>query len=481
MESVKTKELVSSRNGFRILKEVAEGNITLVFVNRTILPTINHFIHKTTNGCGGFVVHNSFKEGEEYIARIKKGFKSYFTTPVIDNSEVANKMKTEITPNKIETFINEFVASFINRYYYSDYGTQAAQWVKKQWEEIVSSRSDIDVTTYQSGWTDQKSIIVTINGSIKADEVVIIGAHLDSIVWLGGDHTEYWESMPGADDNASGLAVLTEALRAIVAAGYQPEKTIQIMGFAGEEDGLIGSRAIAKQYNSIGKNVIGMLNFDMVGNKGTTMDICLTDDAYANPEMGDFVASLIYKYLPEVNVEFKGCGYSCSDHAAWTEYGFPATMASECKMSPHWHKRTDTVDNLNIDYMSNFAKIAVIYLAEHAKGTTDSVIPTTSDNQLENGVATKELSGNEDDRLYFTFQVPKNAFYISFTTTGGWGDADLFVKFGDEPTKYDSDCWSMNSNNNERCDMDITYDGIYHIMVLGYYEFSGVKLKAIYQ
>ena len=63
---------------------------------------------------------------------------------------------------------------------------------------------------------------------------------------------------PGADDDGSGIAVLTEVLRIIVMSGYKPEKTVQIMGFAIEEIGLVGSREIASEYKRKGKNVIGM-------------------------------------------------------------------------------------------------------------------------------------------------------------------------------------------------------------------------------
>jgi leucyl aminopeptidase len=70
---------------------------------------------------------------------------------------------------------------------------------------------------------------------------------------------------PGADDNASGIAVVTETLRAIIASGFKPKRTIKFIGYAAEEVGLRGSKAIAQDYKNQGLNIVGVAQFDMVG------------------------------------------------------------------------------------------------------------------------------------------------------------------------------------------------------------------------
>lgn len=79
----------------------------------------------------------------------------------------------------------------------------------------------------------------------KADEIVIIGGHLDSINQSNPTNGR----SPGADDNASGIAVLSEVLRAIVDNDYKPQRTIQIMGFAAEEVGLRGQKRLPQHTN----------------------------------------------------------------------------------------------------------------------------------------------------------------------------------------------------------------------------------------
>ena len=79
--------------------------------------------------------------------------------------------------------------------------------------------------------------VAEIAGSDKADEVVIIGGHLDS-----------WQSATGATDNAVGCAVMMEAARILRAIGVRPRRTIRVAFWSGEEQGLLGSQAYVQQH-----------------------------------------------------------------------------------------------------------------------------------------------------------------------------------------------------------------------------------------
>ena len=114
-----------------------------------------------------------------------------------------------------------------------------------------------------------------------------------------------------------------------------------------------------------------MLNFDMVGYKGPdAIDIGISKDEFSNHDQSNFLVNLMSKYLPHLKHKFFQCEYACSDHASWTENSFPAACTHESpSISPHWHKASDLVKNIDHDYISNFAKLGVCYLAELAKGT----------------------------------------------------------------------------------------------------------------
>lgn len=96
--------------------------------------------------------------------------------------------------------------------------------------------------------------------------MTILGAHSDSINTHGRAHdsNEAKVSAPGADDNASGTAVLLEVLRVLVAAKYQPSTSVEFHWYAGEEPGLLGSLTVAKKFHEEQMQVRAMLQLDSV-------------------------------------------------------------------------------------------------------------------------------------------------------------------------------------------------------------------------
>ncbi|NNE57071.1 MAG: S8 family serine peptidase [Hellea sp.] len=99
---------------------------------------------------------------------------------------------------------------------------------------------------------------------------------------------------------------------------------------------------------------------------------------------------------------------------------------------------------------------------------------------LENGVPQSGLSGGSGTELDFTMDVPSGATDLSFVMSGGSGDADLYVRFGSEPTTSTYDCRPYSSGNNENCDFAAPQTGTYYVMVRGYSAFSGVGLVGNY-
>lgn len=94
---------------------------------------------------------------------------------------------------------------------------------------IVNKDFPAGKTTYNA--------IAEIPGTDKADEVVMLGGHLDS-----------WHSATGATDNAIGVATMMEAARILQALGVKPRRTIRVAAWAGEEQGLLGSKAYVEQH-----------------------------------------------------------------------------------------------------------------------------------------------------------------------------------------------------------------------------------------
>ncbi|MFL6374093.1 MAG: M20/M25/M40 family metallo-hydrolase [Pyrinomonadaceae bacterium] len=90
---------------------------------------------------------------------------------------------------------------------------------------------------YQDSDPNGYNTIAEIPGTDKADEIVMLGGHLDS-----------WHSGTGATDNGAGCAVMMEAMRIIKTLGLQPRRTIRLALWTGEEEGLLGSREYVKDH-----------------------------------------------------------------------------------------------------------------------------------------------------------------------------------------------------------------------------------------
>ncbi|BAJ02891.1 S8 family serine peptidase [Shewanella violacea] len=123
------------------------------------------------------------------------------------------------------------------------------------------------------------------------------------------------------------------------------------------------------------------------------------------------------------------------------------------------------------------AVAANTYLDASCDGPTD---PGTGPGEfvLENGVAKTNLAGANNDELHFSVDVPANATNLSFTMSGGDGDADLYVQYAAAPTASSYDCRPWKGGNSESCPITDAQAGTYYVMVQGYSAFSGVSLVA---
>jgi hypothetical protein len=100
---------------------------------------------------------------------------------------------------------------------------------------------------------------------------------------------------------------------------------------------------------------------------------------------------------------------------------------------------------------------------------------------LTNGVPVSGVSGATGSQRFFSLTVPAGATNLRFTTTGGSDtDADLYVKFGSQPTTTVNDCKSETSTNNETCNIATATPGTWFVLVYGYSAYSGVTVTGSY-
>jgi photosystem II stability/assembly factor-like uncharacterized protein len=229
-----------------------------------------------------------------------------------------------------------------------------------------------------SGNVDERweNLVGEKQGETKPDETVIVCAHYDSI------SDDPYNSAPGADDNASGIAVVLAAANAL--SGLSTERTIKFACFAGEEQGLLGSHHYANRLALAGEKVVAVVNLDMVAydeEKGARDDTSLI----SNPA-SDWLA-LYYKSCGTlynsgiIFDDFTDETLISSDHSSFWDVGYPAVFLIEGAVGengtteyPYYHTTEDTVDKLTVKlntFNARAAAATIAHLAYYYEGDDD--------------------------------------------------------------------------------------------------------------
>ena len=186
---------------------------------------------------------------------------------------------------------------------------------------ITNSIGDKPVEVYNT--------VAEIRGSEKPDEIVILGAHLDS-----------WDLGEGTTDNGTGSMIVLEAARALQKLGLQPKRTIRFVLFSGEEQGLVGSRAYVAAHKDELPKISGALIHDT--GTGRVVSISLMRNYQDREVMDNVVAPLHSLGLLEISERWM----TGSDHASFEEAGVPGFF---CVQDPAQyfethHSQADTFD-----------------------------------------------------------------------------------------------------------------------------------------
>lgn len=339
----------------------------LIQTDMEALPWISMLVHKEFQQCGGYF---TFFTEQEARTQFKQRNPEFIGSAIDESLYKLNqpKMVKQLIAGAAEAPIRtviEELSKFHNRYYNSQTGVDSQHYVKNTWQDILQSRSDAKVEFFQHPRWDQPSVIATINGAKTPDEYIVIGGHADSIA---GFWSRASARAPGADDNASGIATITEIMRVLVENNFQPEKSLVFMAYAAEEVGLLGSKEIAQTWKRDGKNVVGVIQLDMTNFQGSTEDIVIITDN-TNSGQNDFMAKLLDTYLPNFSWTRDQCGYACSDHASWDAQGYPVSApfeARKSKMNRNIHTKNDTIAKSggNATHALKFAQLTLAFIAE---------------------------------------------------------------------------------------------------------------------
>ena len=243
------------------------------------------------------------------------------------------------------------------------------------------------------------------------DSLVLIGAHLDAIAIDMGYNLQ--STAPGADDNASGVAVMLELARICHLYGLQFSREVHFMAYDGEELGLFGSVHDAWMRQDAGEKMAVMLNNDMVSFQPTD-DWRLTLHWYPNAQ--DIVARAAEICAQYTNIEpviptgNDNNNAQYSDSYAYYQQGFRAVFAIENIFSTSYHTVHDVADSNNYDYLADVARYNLAMLFEYANSATVSVHDVAAVPQLH------AYPNPVSDRMMLQYKLAENANVELFVT-----------------------------------------------------------------
>lgn len=214
--------------------------------------------------------------------------------------------------------------------------------------------------------------IIARAGPAGAAPLVILAAHFDTV-----------PGTPGADDNASGVAALLAAARAL--SSQRLRWPVLFCAFNLEEENMIGSTHLAQKLKSAGVKVEAMISLEMVGYTDSKAGSQKYPPAlgWFYPERGDFIGvignlrsySLLKRFartmrrvpgLPVETLTVLGNGFlipevRLSDHSPFWDLGYPGLLVTDTSFfrNPHYHRASDTVETLDLSFMARVCEAVI--------------------------------------------------------------------------------------------------------------------------
>lgn len=250
-------------------------------------------------------------------------------------------------------------------------------YVQTYIRQQLSLWGEVTIHEFSHAGQVHKNLILNLPAATPVNNqkpVIIIGAHYDGV-----------PNSPAADDNGTGVAALLELARIFAA---QPlAYPVQLVAFDLEEYGFIGSTAYVRTLKAQGQRVRMMLSLEMLGYCDRTPNSQTYPAGLERlyPNTGDFIALIgnltLLPDLITMGTTLRDSGTPCqwlpvpnrglpipatrlSDHVPFWDAGYPALMVTDTAFmrNPHYHKESDRLDTLDLDFLTGVCQGLAIAL-----------------------------------------------------------------------------------------------------------------------
>ncbi|KAI6118493.1 hypothetical protein EDD16DRAFT_1480929 [Pisolithus croceorrhizus] len=274
---------------------------------------------------------------------------------------IVNGISLEHMRKDIRYLTNEDGTSGILSRHSFHHGSRiAAEWLKTQFEDAGATCRFMQ---FLEGFAP--NVVCRYAAKTESSNTVLISGHYDSRGSFG------MERAPGGNDDGSGTISVLNIARRIKQTGITFRSNVELVAFAGEEQGLLGSKAYARELRGNGANITLMIQADMLAYHAPEEPPQLGLPQFiGTPEVAQLVANVSAIYSPELAVGLTTA--CCSDHQSFHEQGYPATQVFERTgpiADPMYHNSGDFSDRPGYD-LNQVRSISKVQFATllHAAG-----------------------------------------------------------------------------------------------------------------
>ena len=235
--------------------------------------------------------------------------------------------------------------------------------------------ADFSIPNKIGGPVDSSNIVAEIRGFEKPNELLILGAHLDS-----------WELGTGALDNGCNSALVIDALRAIRASGQKPRRTIRFISFSGEEEGILRSRAYVAMHRNELDRTFGVVIYDSGTGKTTGYSVGGRKDLVT--AAAPLIAPLARFGLTQLDPTME----TGTDHFNFMLEGVPTFVADqqESNYLMSYHASSDTFDKVDLVQLKKHVAEAA-YMSCALANLTEPIGPRLARTQIEHDMKIAHL------------------------------------------------------------------------------------------
>ncbi|HET9949266.1 MAG TPA: M28 family metallopeptidase [Longimicrobiales bacterium] len=316
----------------------------------------------------------------------------------------------DVSPERLEEYLTALVG-FETRQTMSvgegdERGIRAAREYMVETLRGFSDRLQVDLDCYTvepGGRVPEEVELCNVMAVLpgRSARRIYVGGHYDTVARREDgsfDWTRWDNPAPGANDDGSGTALTMEAARVLAQSGLEFDATLVFMGFAGEEQGLLGAGLHAARAVEEGWTIDAMLNNDVVGNveggngivDGRTVRL-FSEDPMDSPsrQLARYVRRHAALYVPghEVRLIARADRFGRGgDHTAFNREGFPAVRFTESRENySRQHMAQDTLGGVDFEYLARNTRVNAAVLASLAMAPPAPVVQGERGPMLDRG------------------------------------------------------------------------------------------------